>query len=290
MCKNIFLFLVIIIMFPAITQGQAPISTRNAARDSINEKRNRVTGILGAFPPEIFLLKEKMLEKKEKVIRRILFTEGILNGRKVVLAQTGIGKVNAAITTTLMLEHFEPEQLIFTGIAGGINPSLSPGDLVIGTLLAYHDYGTITPDSMMLRPTRDVSTMQENPIYFPCSPELIQLAELAAKTFLPETISGTDSAYAPHIISGIIVTGDVFVASSEANKRLRRQMNAEVTEMEGAAVAQTCWQQHVPFLIIRSLSDNANNHASLDVKTFYQVAAHNSAALVMEVVRMLGKN
>ena len=249
---------------------------------------NDITGILGAFADEVNLILMNVQQKKEHVIQQIHFTEGVLNGRHVVVAQTGIGKVNAAITSTLLVEHFQPRELIFTGIAGGINPQLAPGDLVIGTTVAHHDYGTINPDGMLLRSTRNPFSMVENPIYFPCDGVLIHLAEQASKKIILERIGGTVGR-APKISSGVIVTGDVFVSSTTATQVLRKQMNAEATEMEGASVAQVCWQQRVPFIVIRSLSDDAGNNAHMDVKTFYQVAARNSSNLVMAMAGALGE-
>ena len=148
------------------------------------EKCKISPAILGAFPAEVALIHDHILQKKELVFQNIHFTEGMLNGRHIVLAQTGIGKVNAAITTTLLLEHFEPREVLFTGSAGGTDPKLSPGDLVIGNLVAYHDYGTPTPDSMLLRPTRNPVNLQENPIYFTSAAPLIKLAQTVSSTLV----------------------------------------------------------------------------------------------------------
>jgi adenosylhomocysteine nucleosidase len=271
--------------------AQAPIF--NELTDSSKAPRHyrQLTAILGAFPPELFLLQAQLQQKKDTVIQHIHFTEGILNGRQVVLAQTGIGKVNAAIATTLLLDHFQPREVIFTGIAGGINPALSPGDLVVGTQTAYHDYGTLTPDSMKRRATRNPFTMQENPEFFLCDTNLVKSA-LAAGAAIPfEKIAGKNGNRMPHIIAGIIVTGDVFVSSLAATQYLRSRLQADATEMEGAAVAQACWQQKTPFIIIRSLSDDAGNNATADVKTFYEIAARNSASLVIALMgKMVGIN
>ena len=230
------------------------------------------------------MLKAQLQQPKDTVIQHIHFTEGILNGRKVVLAQTGIGKVNAAITTTLLLDHFQPQEVVFTGIAGGINPLLAPGDLVIGTQTAYHDYGTLTPDSMKRRATRNPFTMQENPEFFICDAVLVQRALAAGRDVLFEKIAGKTGDRLPQVIAGIIVTGDVFVASGAATQQLRNNMHADATEMEGAAVAQVCWQQQTPFIIIRSLSDDAGNNASALVRNFYAIAARNSASLVIALM------
>ena len=266
--------------------AQAPIQP--AQRKTIQQPRRDVTAILGAFPPEVSLLHEQIQNKKESYYQNTRFTEGTLNGRKVVLAQTGIGKVNAASITTLMLDHFQPAQVVFTGIAGGINPQLHPGDLVIATRVAYHDYGTITPDSMLLRNTRNPFTMEENPAYFTCDSGLVTLAANAARKVTFTKINMSNESLTPSVITGTIVTGDVFVASDKATDYLNQRLQADATEMEGAAIGQICWQQQVPFIVIRSMSDNANNMASVDVKTFYQVAANNSAALVKEIAGLIG--
>jgi len=246
-----------------------------------------VTGILGAFPAETEFLLSQVRQKKEVVILQVHFTQGLLMGRPVVIAQSGIGKVNAAFTTTLMLDHFQPAEIIFTGIAGAVDPELSPGDLVIATKVAYHDYGSLLPDSMQRRATSHPASMAENPLYFPCDPRLLKLADSAGHTIKLEAVAGAGGRMIPRIIKGIIITGDVFVSSEAATQKLYQQMNAAATEMEGAAVGQVCWQQHAPFIVIRSMSDKAGNHAYTDVQSFYRIAAHNSASLVIAMVGML---
>jgi adenosylhomocysteine nucleosidase len=251
---------------------------------SFQIRAQSVTGILGAFPPELVLLQNKMEQKKDTVISKIRFTKGVLNGRQVVLAQTGIGKVNAAITTTLLIEHFHPREIVFSGIAGGIDPALFPGDLVIGTQITYHDFGAVEDAGMIYKPTKNPATMQENPLSFTCDSALVQKAISKAAGLTFTKVKRETGNFAPAVTKGIIVTGDVFVSSEIATKRLRKDLNAVATEMEGAAIAQTCFQQNVPFLIIRSLSDNANTKAKNDMMTFYQIAAQNAATLVMAVV------
>jgi len=244
----------------------------------------KITGVLGAFPPELVLLRSKMENRKDTVIAKTLFSRGILNGKAIVLAQTGIGKVNAAITTTLMIEHFKPNEIVFSGIAGGIDPALSPGDIVIGTQVTYHDYGAIEDSGMIYTPTKNPYDMAENPIVFNCDSILIQKAISVSKRLTFEKVKRENGSFSPSISRGVVVTGDVFVASEIATQRLRKDLNAAVTEMEGAAIAQTCYQQNVPLLIIRSLSDNANKKASADVKNFYKIAAENAAIMVIGIV------
>lgn len=244
------------------------------------------TAILGAFGDETTLILTHVQQKHDTVVQQIHFTRGILRGRPVVVALSGIGKVNAAITTTLMLEHFRPREVIFTGIAGAVDPALSPGDIVIGTEAGYHDYGATTPDSLEHWRTRNPITNEQNPYFFPCDKRLTDLALQAAQHTRLEKLA---DSVTPKVRQGRIVTGDQFMSSETATAALYKNLQASATEMEGASVAQACWQQHVPFIVIRSMSDKAGNGAYKDYKTFYQVAARNSANLVMNMVEMLGK-
>jgi adenosylhomocysteine nucleosidase len=116
---------------------------------------------------------------------------------------------------------------------------------------------------------------------------LVQTARRVSKQVAFFKINDHNGGHQPAVVAGIIVTGDVFVASTPATQKFRRQLGAEATEMEGAAIGQICWQQGVPFLVIRSLSDNASSNAASEVRTFYQVAANNSASLVMALVAAL---
>jgi adenosylhomocysteine nucleosidase len=260
-------------------------STAQTAQAPQN-KSEPLTAILGAYGDEITLLLEKVEHKTEYDLGGLIFTKGILNGRQVVVALTGIGKVNAAITTTLAIEHFHPSRVLFSGIAGGIDPALSPGDLVIATSLAYHDYGRLA-DSLIPDSTRNPATHENNPLFFPCNDTLVNLAERASRSLtLERPIEGRP---APRVVSGRIVTGDVFVTSPAISARLWRQWHAEATDMESAAVAQTCWQRGIPFIIVRSLSDAADSEAEKDIHRFYRVAAHNAALVVIALTGELEK-
>src|SRR5258708_6142087 len=262
MYKAAFSFVFTIILNVQLSHGQAPSSGQASA----SSPEYPVTAILGAFPPEMNILQEQIQQKKDTVIQQVRFSCGLLNGRRVVLAQTGMGKVNAAMTTTLMLEHFHPHELLFTGIAGGVDPDLSPGDLVIGTAVTYHDSGPLTPDSLQLRPTHNPFTLQLNPLFFPCDSGLVQTARSVGKQVSFFKINDHNGARLPAVVAGVIVTGDAFVASSPATQKFHRQLGAEATEMESAAVGQGFWQQKVPFLVIRSLSANASSNAPAEVK------------------------
>ena len=253
-------------------------------------KPRSVTGLLGAFGAEVALVKQALERPKTVIVDGITFTTGRIGKQRVVVAETGIGKVNAAMTTALMLDHFRPRRILFTGIAGGTNPDLQPGDIVIAGQTAHHDYGSITDKNTPTRQTRNAITKQFNPVFFPADSMLMRLAETVVKTVVLEGIplaSGGVSNRPVKVITGTVVTGDVFVASPEKAKNLRADFGADATEMEGAAVAQVCYQLQVPHLIIRSLSDRADAEAHIAYDKFYPTAARNSANLVIALVKAL---
>ncbi|AUD06229.1 5'-methylthioadenosine/adenosylhomocysteine nucleosidase [Spirosoma pollinicola] len=253
-------------------------------------KPRPVTGLLGAFGAEVALVNQSLKHPKTVIVDGISFTTGRLGKHRVVVAETGIGKVNAAMTTALMLDHFRPQRILFTGIAGGTNPDLQPGDIVIAGRTAHHDYGSITEKNTPTRQTRNAITKQFNPVYFPADSTLMHLAETVVKGVQLEGIplaSGGVSDRSVKVITGTVVTGDVFVASPAKVSSLRADFGADATEMEGAAIAQVCYQLQVPHLIIRSLSDRADAEAHVAYDKFYPTAARNSAKLVIAIVKAL---
>ena len=247
-----------------------------------------VTGILGAMTMEVALLNEALTDPAPQMIQKLKFTTGKLNGRNVVVAKMGIGKANAAFTAALLLERFKPTEVLVTGIAGGINTELGPADIVIAEKIAHHDFGNLTAQGLELKGTRNPVTGQRNPVFFPADTELLKLADVSAGRVKLEPLKTASGERMPRIMKGVIVTGDVFVAHAEKTAALRRDFNADAVEMEGAAVAQVCYQQGVPFLVIRSISDMADANAIKDSTNFNKIAAANSAKFVTDVVGQLG--
>ncbi|MBC7571733.1 MAG: 5'-methylthioadenosine/adenosylhomocysteine nucleosidase [Spirosoma sp.] len=241
-----------------------------------------VTGLLGAFGAEVTLVKQSLLESDTVRVDGVLFTTGRIGQQRVVVAETGIGKVNAAMTTTLLLSHFHPKQVLFTGIAGGTNPNLQPGDIVIARQTTHHDYQSITFDQKPTKQTRNALTGAMNPAFFPADSLMLARAQTVAQSVTFEPIPGTSRP--PSALTGIVVTGDQFISSGQKGVQLRQDFGADATEMEGAAVAQVCYQLRVPCLVIRSLSDRADDNARQDMLSFYQTAARNSAKLVLAIV------
>jgi adenosylhomocysteine nucleosidase len=247
-----------------------------------------VMAILGAFDKEVTLLEDRLADRQQRTIEGIRFSSGRLNGRHVVVAWTGVGKVNAAMTTTLLIEHYKPRHVIFTGIAGAVNPELRPGDIVIAKKTAHHDMGTVWPEGLFFKGVKNRLDGLENPIFFPANEELLNVTQRAANRIDMESIETITGRTKPRIITGVVVTGDAFIASADKCAELRKRLDADAVEMEGAAVAQICYQRRIGCLVIRSMSDNADEGAVFDKQMFYLLAARNSADLVAEMVGLLG--
>ena len=250
-------------------------------------EENDVTGIIGALDMEVALLEKLAENAAEMNIMGLRFVTGTLSGRNIVLVRSGVGKVNAAMTATLLIEHFDPDEVIFTGVAGGINPELKPGDIVIAEKTAQHDFGDYILDGIQNKGARNPVDLTRNPVFFPADSVLLRLAEMSAEDVLFERIDTGTTVRTPCVVTGTVVTGDIFIASKSKKKELRERLNADAVEMEGGAVAQICWQFDIPCLVIRSLSDSADENAESDFDVFVNTAAGNSARLVAEIVSRL---
>jgi adenosylhomocysteine nucleosidase len=226
-------------------------------------------GIIGAMHEEIVELKNMISNLEEEKILDIIFYKGTLEGKEIVLVEGGIGKVNASVCTTLLIDRFKVDQLIFTGVAGGTNPEIEVGDIVISNELIEHDFDC-TAFGMKHGEIPRMGTS-----IFKADKKLIKIAEESALELFDKK----------NIYTGRIVSGDEFVAEPKKIDWLRETFNSECTEMEGAAVAHVCYLFETPFVIIRSISDKANDDAKTDFCEFVKLAAKNSKNLIVEMMK-----
>lgn len=230
-----------------------------------------VIGIIGAMNEEIIELKSIMLDIKEKQIGNLIFFKGTLKNREVVLVEGGIGKVNAAICATLMKSHFNVDTLLFTGVAGGVNPNINIGDIVIGTDLVEHDFDATAFGYKL----GQIPRMDE--YKFKTDERLRNIAyTCAVEAFGKEKVW-----------EGRIVSGDQFIASPEKISWLRETFDGYCTEMEGAAVAHVCYTFNLPFLVIRAISDKADDDAKVDYPEFVKLAAKNSKTIIEGILEKI---
>jgi len=227
-------------------------------------------GIIGAMDEEIELFQEGMGHLQQQEMASIRFYEGEMNGKAVVLCKSGIGKVNAAVTTQILIDKFDVEQIIFTGVAGALHPDLDIGDIVISTAAQQHDVD-VTP----LGYEKAIIPDQERSIFL-ANEELITLAKKASQ----EVNEGK-------VVTGLILSGDQFIADRVQVQSLHEELHGLCTEMEGAAVAQVCDMNQVPFVIIRSMSDKADGSAHVNFVQFTKLASKRSYQIVDKMLHMI---
>ncbi|MBS3967020.1 MAG: 5'-methylthioadenosine/adenosylhomocysteine nucleosidase [Truepera sp.] len=227
-----------------------------------------LTGIIGAMPEELAALLKPLSQSTRSQEGAFTLTRGQLDGHPVLVAQCGIGKVNAAALTTLLILK-GAKRLIFTGVAGAVDSGLAVGDLVISRDAVQHDLDVTALGY-------ELGQVPGEALYWPADPYLQTLA-LEAGQSLPGVKA----------VLGRIASGDQFVASTERVRWLRESLQATCVEMEGAAMAQVCAKWGVPFVIIRSISDTADHSASLDFREFTPLAAERAVQVVRQILRRL---
>jgi len=192
------------------------------------------------------------------------------------------------MTTALLLERFAPVAVVFAGIAGALDPQLEPGDVVVGERLVQHDLVNHTETGAVLRSVRNPATGTSNPILLEASPKLLAIAREVARHSPLQALPAGSGSRSPRLLFGTIATGDSFVGSHAKRGELREQLGAAAVEMEGAAVAQVCYQHGVPFLVVRGVSDRAGNDARSEAQRNLARAARNAAETALAIVRRLG--
>ena len=207
--------------------------------------------VIGAMEEEIALLRTDMVVTNEAVHAGITVYQGTFKGVALVLAQCGVGKVNAAICTQMIADLYAPDALVFSGVAGGLLPNMKVGDLVVASHLIQYDV--------------DVTAFGHRHGELPGQTRAIE----ADPALVQACAAAFDAAFdgirgAPNLMLGTVVSGDTFVSNPETLRWLQREFSALATEMEGAAVGYTCKQNAVPFVIVRGLSDTAGDSAHND--------------------------
>ncbi len=230
-------------------------------------------GIIGAMDVEVEILLQNMENREEINLHGRIFHKGELCGKQVVVARCGIGKVAAAVCTQTLIDRFDVDKVINTGIAGGVYEKLKVGDIVVSTSAVQHDFNLIVFGYVRgYMCTGDGSKFTE----YAADENLRKAVVLCAKQTLNCGVH-----------EGVVATGDLFVADSKTKQKIKEKFNAYATEMEGGAIAQTCVLNETPFVIIRAISDLADGSASESYEKFEIQAAQNCAKLVMSCLKKL---
>ena len=232
-------------------------------------KYNKI-GLIGAMVEEIEKFHSQLLDSTTRRYAGIDFTEGLLDGQRVIVCKSGVGKVNAAMCAQLLISQFAVDAVMMTGVAGALDPRLDIGDLVISTDSMQHDM-----DVSALGFARGIIPFAEHSV-FAADAELVRLARLAA-----------EQEKSVQTLAGRVLSGDQFIADREKVAMFYEQLGGCCTEMEGAAVAQVCFLNEVPFVIIRSISDRADGSAHVNFAEFTPLAAERSSRLINRIVAQL---
>lgn len=228
-------------------------------------------GIIGAMDEEVELIKGKLDNRQDTTIAGCEFHQGKLDGTDVVLLKSGIGKVNAAVGTALLIQLFEPTCIINTGSAGGFHEQLKVGDIVISTEVRYNDVEATVFGY-------EFGQVPGMPAYYTPDEKLVKVAQKAAEKV------------GIHAVTGLIVSGDSFMSDHQRVEELKQIFNNPYcAEMEAGAIAQVCYQFDMPFVIIRSLSDIAGSDAKVSYDQFLETASVHSAKQVLLMVEALAQ-
>lgn len=225
--------------------------------------------IIGAMPQEIEILRNLMLEAKVTEIANCKIFEGKINNRPVAVLQSGIGKVAAAMGTTLLIQLFKPDMIINTGSAGGLDANLNVGDVIISTEVRHHDVD-VTAFGY------EKGQLPANPAAFLPNAELVEVAKKQAEKL------GLNA------VSGLICSGDAFINGAEKIAQIRADFpQVAAVEMEAAAIAQVCHAMNVPFVVVRAISDVADKESHLSFDEFLPLAAEKSSEMVLAMLNNL---
>lgn len=228
-------------------------------------------GIIGAMDLEVETLKSHMQDVKITKKATMEFFEGSLNGTAAVIVKCGIGKVNAGMCVQVLADLFGVTHIINTGVAGSLQAQIDIGDIVVSTDALYHDMD-VTALGYPLGQIPQIDTFA-----FQADDRLAALAKSTCEEVNPDI----------HVFTGRVVSGDQFISSREVKDKIIENFHGYCTEMEGAAIAHAAYLNEIPFVIIRAISDKADDSAEMDYPTFEKKAAEHSAKLVEHLVAVI---
>lgn len=227
-------------------------------------------GIIGAMDEEVISIKEEMDLISTRNIIGLDFYMGKMGGNNIVVVRSGIGKVNAAICAQVLIDMYGVDYIVNVGVAGAVAKELEIGDIVISSECIHHDFDT----TIFGDPLGFISRM--NVSYFKADEELVKLAKNVSEAVIENKV-----------VVGRIASGDQFISSNEKKAFLWNEFKASCAEMEGAAVAHACYLNKIPFVIIRSISDKAEDSSEHDYQAFFRESAKIAAKIVMKMVAEL---
>ena len=229
-------------------------------------------GIIFAMEEELIELLRYLNIEKEYSIFDLKFYEGIINNVYCILVKSGVGKVNAARTTQILIDNINVDYIFNIGVAGGVSDILRVGDIIIGESLVQHDF--------------DITAFNHEKGYIPEVGVYINSDEYLFK-LANEVLSDNDNM---NVLSGVIASGDIFCTELKMGQKINTKFNALCVEMEGASIAQICYFSHIPFLVLRSISDTPNNDNVITYEEFLKSSSKNIAMAMNSILHRLSED
>lgn len=226
-------------------------------------------GIIVAMQEELDEILNIMQRIEKKEIYDIIFFEGIIEDNHIIVVKSGVGKVNAARTTQILIDKLNVKYIINVGSAGALNPILNIGDIVIADKLIQHDF-----DITAFEHEKGYITGVGD--YICCDNELVDKLKNVTKNMKDETYK---------ITTGVIASGDIFCTEIKMKEKIYSKFNAQCVEMEGAAIAQVCYLDKIPFVVIRSISDTPNGDNAIVFDEFVKLASKRCAQILKEFLK-----
>lgn len=220
-------------------------------------------GIIVATIEELEAVKEIMSELEKETIYDLDFYKGKINNNNYILAQCGVGKVNAARTTQILTDNFSLQYIVNVGVAGGLSSNLQIGDIVIGEKLVQHDF--------------DITAFGHEKGYITDTGKIFKSDKVLVEKFGKIKIDDIK------IVTGTIASGDIFVQDIKMKEKIRTKFNCDCVEMEGAAIGQVCFLNKVHFIVVRSISDIPNGNNYMEYDEFVKLAAKNCAKVIEQI-------
>lgn len=251
-----------------------------------------ITLLLGAVPWEVAPLEEALDGTETGTVAGVRYTRGELFGMPVVVSLTGVGKTNAGLVTGILYREFAPERVIFTGSGARVRPDIGPGHIIVAKDACFHDAGNLTEDGMRLLPVVGPGEGVMVEPFFRPDPGLLSVAMRVAADYEPSEPISVDGQTCPMAIrAGRIATGDLFGVSQWKLAEVRDELEADLLEMEGASIGQSCQTLGVPWLLIRAGADLLQAGDGTDEYLKYgPVGARQAALFTLAVIRELARS
>ena len=243
--------------------------------------------ILGAVPQEIPLITRDMKALKQDILWGIPYWQGTLHDKPVVVAITGIGKTFTGMTTALFVETFKPRIVVMTGTGARINKTLRTGDVIVANATIEHDYGSLTADGMVYRPLQGPINGNEVKNIVSPGKKYLLLAQKAMDSYPPQTVTADGNTYTNAVRFGVVASSDLFGVTERRIKLLREEYSTDIMEMESAPLAHVCKAMGVPYLIVRSGSNRAQEAPNTDYLRLGPIAAEEAARFTHHLVSLL---